>query len=70
MSDNLLNIGILNIAYIRLDRWCDYTGISRQSMYNDISDGKLLRGTHYIKVGNRILLNLKEVNLWLEKQQV
>jgi hypothetical protein len=39
-------------------------------MYNDISDGKLLRGTHYIKVGNRILLNLKEVNLWLEKQQV
>lgn len=43
-------------------------GFPAGSLYNMISDGKLIRSYHYLKVGNRVLIKRKEFIEWLEEQ--
>ncbi len=43
-------------------------GFPAGSLYNMISDGKLIRSHHYLKVGSRVLIKQKEFIEWLEEQ--
>ncbi len=43
-------------------------GFPAGSLYNMISDGKLIRSYHYLKVGGRVLIKRKEFIEWLEEQ--
>lgn len=59
------NVAVLNIQYVRKDKWCEYVGYPIRSIDKAIESGELLRGKHYILQKRRILLNLEEMNRWL-----
>jgi excisionase family DNA binding protein len=45
-----------------------YFGFAPKTIYNMISDGKLIRGHHYLKVGGKVVIKRKEFIEWMESE--
>lgn len=43
-------------------------GFGRQSLYNMVSTGKLVFGTHYLKVGNKVLIMVLPFKKWMHER--
>jgi len=45
-----------------------YFGYHPKSMYDMVSDGKLIYGTHYLKVGKKVLIKVTAFKAWMHEQ--
>jgi hypothetical protein len=45
-----------------------FFGFAPQTFYNWINNGKLIRGYHYLKVGNKPMIKREKFIEWMEEQ--
>jgi len=43
-------------------------GFKSNTLYNWIGSGKLIRGHHYLKVSNKVLIKRKEFMEWMKEE--
>ena len=43
-------------------------GLAKGTLYNWVNNGRLIRGTQYLKIGNRVLIKRQEFIEWMEAE--
>lgn len=46
----------------------DHFGFAKQTLYQWINSGKLLRGTHYLKIGKKVIIIREAFIRWLNSE--
>jgi hypothetical protein len=58
------------VLHVKLDKFQELTGYTPRAVERKLQEGVWLKGVHVIQVGRIFHMNLREYDLWVQKNQV
>ena len=66
-KEKIKGLGMSQVNWVKLEKFCDMTGYSRKSVYALIDRGRWMLSREYRKVGRRIHISLQAYERWVEQ---